>query len=103
MKNIFKCFVCFLFVSAHGIAKNVNLDSLLDAGVNAKNKADTQYTEATFKGTRLIDGHTVETTQKGVLDFKVSHRFGNVNQGLYQMFGLDQATMRLGFDYGITN
>ncbi len=38
----------------------------------------------------------------GVLDFLILHRFGNVNRGLYDFFGLDQATFRLAFDYGIT-
>jgi len=38
----------------------------------------------------------------GVLDFRILHRFGPVNQGVSQFFGLDQASMRLGFDYGIS-
>lgn len=62
----------------------------------------TNYTTATFKTTRLIDGHTVETLGKAVLDVKISHRFGALNDGAYQLFGLDNATMRMGFDYGIT-
>ncbi|MEI9958731.1 MAG: DUF5777 family beta-barrel protein [Ferruginibacter sp.] len=37
-----------------------------------------------------------------MLDVKVSHRFGNVSDGLYELFGLDKASMRAGFDYGIT-
>lgn len=63
----------------------------------------TVYTKATFKTTRLINGHSVENTGKGVLDVKISHRFGNLNEGGYELWGLDHATMRLGFDYGITN
>ncbi|MFT3909406.1 MAG: DUF5777 family beta-barrel protein [Ferruginibacter sp.] len=63
----------------------------------------TVYTKATFKTTRLINGHTVENTGKGVLDVKISHRFGNLNEGGYELWGLDNATMRFGFDYGITN
>jgi len=38
-----------------------------------------------------------------VLDFKISHRFGMINSGSYQLFGLDQASMRIGLDYGISN
>ncbi|MEO8771307.1 MAG: DUF5777 family beta-barrel protein [Ferruginibacter sp.] len=64
---------------------------------------ETVYTKATFKTTRLINGHTVENVGKGVLDVKISHRFGNINEGGYQLWGLDNATMRFGFDYGITN
>ncbi len=61
------------------------------------------YATATFKSTHLIDGHTVETLGKGVLDVRFSHRFGTVNDGAYQFFGLDNATTRIGFDYGISN
>jgi predicted small metal-binding protein len=63
----------------------------------------TDYTTATFKTTRLINGHTVENVGKGVMDVKISHRFGKVNGGGYELFGLDNATMRLGFDFGLTN
>lgn len=84
-------------------AQDVNLDSLLDAEMNKKVKSETQLTEATFKTSRFINGHTVETTQKGVLDFKLAHRFGTLNEGFYEIWGLDQASMRIGLDYGITN
>lgn len=62
----------------------------------------TFYTTATFKTTRLVNGHSVENVARGVLDVKISHRFGNINEGGYELFGLDKATMRMGFDYGIT-
>ena len=63
----------------------------------------TDYAAATFKSSRLINGHTIETLGKSVLDVKISHRFGTLNNGAYQLFGLDNATMRMGLDYGITN
>lgn len=65
-------------------------------------KEMTRYTTATFKTTRLINGHSVENVAKGVMDVKISHRFGNINDGGYELFGLDKATMRMGIDYGIT-
>ncbi len=61
------------------------------------------YTTATFKSTRIINGHSVETLPAHVLDLRISHRFGPLSSGIYNFFGLDNATMRLGFDYGITN
>ena len=70
---------------------------------NNSNTNNVNYTTATFKTTRLINGHTVENVAKGVLDVKINHRFGTLNTGAYQLFGLDNATMRMGFDYGITN
>ena len=56
-----------------------------------------------FKATRVINGHSIESLSSGVLDFRILHRFGRLNGGSYQMWGLDQATMRLGLDYGITD
>lgn len=92
-----------LLCSVKGICQNVNLDSMLDAKTSGKDSAKTHYAEATFKSTRLIDGHTIETTQAGVLDLKISHRFGQLNDGFYNMFGLDVASIRIGMDYGLTN
>lgn len=71
-----------------------------EMGAETTNKKN--YTIATFKTTRLINGHTVENAGKGVMDVKISHRFGTLNGGGYELFGLDNATMRMGLDYGIT-
>jgi len=59
------------------------------------------YVQATFKSTRVVNGHSVETMGQGVMDFRITHRFGNVNTGLGELFGLDQAFVRIGFDYGV--
>ncbi|HRI22883.1 MAG TPA: DUF5777 family beta-barrel protein, partial [Panacibacter sp.] len=78
-------------LALHSIAQDVNLDSLLDAEMDKKNKSETRFTEGSFKSGRFINGHTVETMQKGVLDFKISHRFGVISNGIYDMFGFDEA------------
>lgn len=62
----------------------------------------TDYATASFKTNRVINLHSLENTHSGVLDFKINHRFGMLNQGLYDWFGLDNATIRLGLDYGVT-
>ena len=57
-----------------------------------------------FSGTRVINGHSVETLLKNELEFRVEHRFGDVNGGIQTMFGFDNAAdIRLGFEYGITD
>jgi hypothetical protein len=66
-------------------------------------KKEKQYTIATFKGTRIINGHSVEMKGAGELEFIMSHRFGAINSGSYNLFGLDQAYIRIGFEYGITD
>lgn len=59
------------------------------------------YTYGTFKGTTIINGQSIEVPGKSDLRFIVSHRFGEMKQGLYNFFGLDQGTTRLGFEYGL--
>lgn len=76
-----------------------DLIALLDEGAEKKKRVTT----ATFKTTRLVNGHSIENTSKGVLDFRVSHRFGQINGGVNTFFGLDNANTRIGFDYGITD
>lgn len=77
-----------------------DLMKLLDEGTPQPKRT---YTSATFKTTRLINGHTVENTGKGVLDMKISHRFSRLGNGARDLFGLDGATIRLGLDYGLTD
>jgi hypothetical protein len=61
-----------------------------------------EHVTASYKNSRVINAQSLETTPKRVLDFRISHRFGRVNGGLYELFGLDDAGIRIGFDYGIT-
>ncbi len=56
-----------------------------------------------FKSPRVISSHSMEMLAVGALDFRILHRFGQVNAGFEEFFGLDNATMRMSFDYGITN
>lgn len=64
---------------------------------------NTIYADGTFKTVRLINGYTTETAAKNELIFSISHRFGNVNTGIYNFFGLDQSTIRFGFEYGLND
>ncbi|MDR4988879.1 MAG: DUF5777 family beta-barrel protein [Bacteroidales bacterium] len=57
----------------------------------------------TFFSTRVINGQSVENPYPGDLIFVVSHHFGRLNQGFYDLFGLDQATIRLGLEYGVND
>ena len=57
----------------------------------------------TFYDTRIVNGHSVETNNKGVLKFIISHRFGEINGGPSELWGLDNSTIRFGLDYGITH
>jgi len=59
-----------------------------------------EFTKATFKTTRLINTQTVETLGKRTLDFRISHRFGALNSGFYNAYGVDgSANIRLSLEY----
>lgn len=62
-----------------------------------------EFTTNTFFTTRVINGQSVENPYPNELIFVISHHFGQINQGAYQFWGLDQATIRLGFDYGVND
>jgi hypothetical protein len=93
----FLCLAVSLSFSAAALAQDDLLDLL---GEEAPQK---EYVTNAFKGTRIINGHSIEHVAGGVLDFRISHRFGRLNGGAYELYGLDQATIRLGLDYGISN
>jgi opacity protein-like surface antigen len=76
-----------------------DLDKMLEEATGS----ETQYTSATFKSTRIITGHSVERMKAGQLDVRISHRFGEVNTGIYNYFGMDEANMHFSLEYGITN
>jgi hypothetical protein len=97
MKKFLLTFIAFLC----GVAVSAQDDLMKELEQGAK--SDVDYAFQTFKGTRIINGHTVETKGKGTLEFIFAHRFGAVNGGLYELFGLDDAYVRLGLDYGITD
>jgi len=80
-------------------AKSQDLDALLDKEA----KPETTYATATFKSTRIVDGHSVERMKKNQLEFRVSHRFGQLNEGSYNLWGLDQGTIHLALEYGLTD
>ena len=84
-----------------GIAQPDDLSKMMEEEMGTSNAPD--YATATFKTTRLVNGHTNEQVAPGVLDFRICHRFGAFNTGVYNFFGLDQASMRMALEYGINN
>jgi hypothetical protein len=77
-------------------------DDLL-AGLEAEQADQKTLVDATFKGTRLINGHSIETRKQGVMDFIIAHRFGTIDGGAYELFGLDNALVRIGLEYALTD
>jgi opacity protein-like surface antigen len=91
------CFLMAFAVTAAYCQEEDLLKGLQD------DKPKKEYVFNAFKSSRVIMSHSMEMLRPGVLDFRILHRFGNVNQGISEFFGLDDATIRLGLDYGVSN
>jgi hypothetical protein len=68
-----------------------------------KQETSNEIVTSIFKGTRILNGHSVENRKKQELEFIISHRFGRVNLGFDELFGLDQANIRFAFEYGLND
>ena len=75
----------------------------LDALLNELDPLPPQEVIATFKSGKIINLHTVERVAAGNLEMRISHRFGRIDGGAYTLWGIDQATIRIGLDYGVSD
>jgi hypothetical protein len=96
MKNL----VLFIFI--FGIHINLFSQDLNDILEKESPKSTTEVF-GVFNGTRILNSHSIETRKKGILEFLIHHRFGTINSGFDQLFGLDDSNIRLGFEYAFTN
>lgn len=76
--------------------------------LNAFGVAQAQdFAYRTFKDTRIINAHSVETLPKNKLDIRIGHRFGDLfgeGGGWTTFYGLESAAdVMIGGEYGITN
>ncbi|WP_236049836.1 DUF5777 family beta-barrel protein [Hymenobacter negativus] len=78
-------------------------DLLSDLEKQTADSTKREVVAATFKGTHIINAQSIETPGHGTLAFLIQHRFGTLNSGAYEFFGLDQAVLRLSFEYGLTD
>ena len=72
--------------------------------------AQAQDVIETFNGTRVLNGHSVETLPARTLQFRIEHRFGDMipnwdaSSLAQNWLGFDQASdIRFAFEYGITD
>lgn len=92
--------LAFIFITQ--VNSNLHAqDNLMDLFGEEPETVD--YETATFKTTRLVLGQSIENPAPGVLMFLIQHHFGKLNSGAYELWGLDQANIRLGFEYGIND
>lgn len=89
----------FLFIALIGLSGKIVAQDLMDL-LNEQEPPKTEYAYATFKATRIVNSQSIENPPNGSLIFIIAHHFGTLNSGAYEFFGLDQANIRFGFEYG---
>ena len=93
-----KYVLLFFFVAC--VSVPVSAQELMDL---LEEEDTLEYVTNTFKSTRIINAQSVENPYPDNLIFVISHHFGRINQGAYHLWGLDNATIRLGFEYGVND
>ena len=98
-------FACFLVVNT--LFSQEDLLSLIE---DKKDDAPKKV-YATFKTVKIGNAQTIETVKKKHLDFRISHRFGNIydsnlqnpiNETFQTFIGFDNVSdIRMSFDYGL--
>jgi len=99
-KKITWLLVTILFTFQLG-AQDSSLLKMINDSMSIHEKS--MLVTGTFKANHVINMQTVEGPAAGALNLMIQHRFGKLNDGIYDFFGLDNAGWRLGFDYGISN
>jgi hypothetical protein len=97
--------ILFIILSFAATGRTLAQDSSLLNVLNDSMSAHKtrSYVTGTFKATHIVNEQTIESPAAGNLNFVIQHRFGQLNSGSYNFFGLDNATLRLGLEYGITD
>lgn len=96
-----------LFIGAALCVSTFSMAQEDSTAVESESTVDSDLVEQTFQSTRIVSAHSVECLRKGVLEFRVEHRFGDLagtNGGVQNWFGFDNSSdIRLAFEYGITD
>src|ERR1700729_2929584 len=101
LAHLYLMTLAIVLVGLAASAQDTSLLRMLNDSMAAHPKK--MYVMGTFKAEHIINLQTVESPASGNLNFVIQHRFGTLNSGSYNFFGLDNATLRLGLDYGITD
>jgi hypothetical protein len=91
--------ITFIFlIAVSGFSAWSQTDSL-DFG----NEPEKKIIRSAFDGSTIINSQSTNVNDAGQLSVIIAHRFGTVKEGFYNFYGIDEAAMRLGFEYGVTN
>ena len=86
------CVFPFLMVAQDDLLKEI--DTISDAN---------EFEVAAFKSLKIVNLESTKLAAKGDLYLVIAHRFGYLDKGFEDFFGLDEANTRIQFVYGLTN
>ena len=101
MKTRIAFFSLIFIISGFQLAAQDSLLKAINDSMSATPK--TGFVMGTFKALYIVNMKTIEAPAAGALNVEIQHRFGTINTGAYNLWGLDFATLRLGLDYGISD
>ena len=93
-----KLFYVILFILISPLLSQDDLLEMLD-----DDSGKSEFVESAFKGTRVVNAQSLEIPKPKILQFMIQHRFGSIENGFYDLFGMDYATIRFDFHYGLTD
>ncbi len=99
MKRFYIVLLGLFFFSVSPLIAQEDLFDILDEEI----EEEPEIVAYTFKSTRIINGHSIERMPSRQLDFRINHRFGQLNEGGYALWGLDNALINFSFEYGIND
>lgn len=94
-KNVFKNVLFLFFASPMLLFAQDDLLSEIDS------VPQNQIVESAFKSLKIVNLESTKLAAKGDFYFIVAHRFGFVENGFDDFFGLDNANTQLKFTYGV--
>lgn len=95
MKNniLLLCLFCSMLVQAQeDLIDELDQEVVVDSSV-----------VSAFFGLKIVNLESTKTASKGDFYFDIAHRFGSIKDGIDELFGLDQSTIRFSFFYGIND
>ncbi|HKL38792.1 MAG TPA: DUF5777 family beta-barrel protein [Bacteroidales bacterium] len=81
----------------------LSLPAIQTSAQDESREQEIEYATNTYLDIRVINAQSVMLTPGGILKFNISHRFGQLNEGAYEFWGLDRSTIRLSLNYGVTD
>lgn len=82
----------FFTFSQDDLLDELDQDSVVDKSINSS-----------FEALKIINIESTKVAGKGDFYFLIAHRFGTIKNGIDDLFGLDAATIKFSFFYGISD